>query len=84
MAPGGLEKFPLTRNFQGATLDPQQARQRADINRARSLLAKRELHRLLELALDPMFTGTIAVELSAKEGRLGQPKVSLIRWPADE
>ncbi len=53
---------------------------RADLNRSRRLLAVRELDRLLAEAIHPAFRGTVAVEISAKDGRLSEPKTTRIRF----
>lgn len=58
-------------------------RNRADVNRARKIIAVRELQRLLEEAIDPKFTGNVAVEIAAKQGRLNTPKTRREQWPED-
>jgi hypothetical protein len=56
---------------------------RADNNREKSMSAIRHFHRLLGLAADPRFCGTIAVEVSAKNGRYGKPKLTLVEYDRD-
>ena len=56
---------------------------RADVNRARVLQAVRELQRLLNEALKPDFTGTVAVEVASKQGRLNTPRVTRTHFPEE-
>ena len=44
------------------------------------LLAISELDKLLDVACDPAFRGTIGVEISVKDGRLAEPKTTLVRF----
>ena len=39
-----------------------------------------EWSRLLAVVTDPKFTGSVSIELSAKDGRPGQPKVTQTRY----
>lgn len=59
---------------------------RADVNRVKTLAAVRQLHRLMALAVAPGFHGTVGVEVSAKDGVLGNPKLTLVEYDrsADE
>lgn len=57
-----------------------EATRRADNNREKQLAAVKHLHRLLALAMSPNFSGTIAVEVSAKDGALGRPKMTLVEY----
>lgn len=61
-------------------LSHNEATKRQDNNRAKSVSAVRHLHRLLGLAADPKFCGTIAVEVSAKNGSFGRPKLTLVEF----
>jgi len=56
---------------------------RADVNRARKIQAIRELSRLLEEAISPGFTGTVAVEVSSRAGSLGGVCTTRTAWPAE-
>lgn len=56
---------------------------RADVNRARRLQAVRELDLLLKEASEPGFTGSVIVEISAKEGRLGDPVTTRRKYVRD-
>lgn len=40
----------------------------------------RELERLLDRATDPQFTGTVGLELSSKEGRPGEPRITVTQY----
>jgi len=51
-----------------------------ELNRARRLLATKELDRLLETASDHRFTGSVSVTIDAKNGRLGQPRLKTDRF----
>ena len=53
---------------------------RADNNRYKLASAVRKLHQLLALAADPQFCGTIAVEVSSKNGSYGRPKFTLVEY----
>lgn len=59
---------------------PHDETKRADNNRVKSISALRHLHRLMALAADPKFSGTIAVEISAKDGFYGRPKLTLVEY----
>ncbi len=48
------------------------------------LMAIRLLDRLLRKATKPSFRGTVGVELSAKEGRLSQPKTTCVQFGSDD
>jgi hypothetical protein len=54
--------------------------ERISSNRQRRLDAIRTLERLLREAADEEFRGTVAVELPAKDGRLGAVKETRIRF----
>jgi len=57
----------------------------ADHNRAMRLTIIRHLERLLREATNTGFTGLVAVEIAAKDGRLGdKPKFTRVQYgPAD-
>ena len=57
--------------------------QRADVNRARKIQSLREWTRLLAEAVNPEFTGKIAIEIPVLNGNLGQLVVTCVRRPAD-
>jgi len=57
----------------------------ADHNRAMRLTIVRNLDRLLNEATAPGFAGTVGVEISAKDGRLGdKPKFTRVRVGAED
>ncbi len=62
---------------------PIEETRRTDNNRAKALSAIRQLQRLLALATHPQFDGTIAVEISAKAGFLGRPKLTHVEFDRD-
>ncbi len=51
-----------------------------DHNRQQRLAAVRKLEQLIAAAVDPNFRGTISVEISAKDARLGDVKSSLVSY----
>jgi len=57
-----------------------EATQRADNNREKSVRLIQALHRLLAVAAEPKFCGTIAVEISVKDGVFGRPKTTLVSY----
>lgn len=63
-----------TRSAETSTVTP------GDRNRAARLTAIRELDRLLSLATDPEFRGTVVVEVSSKAGRLAGPKTTIVQF----
>lgn len=74
----------MTKNFSGEKTPPEREEiRRADVNRARKIQAISVLQALLARALDPRFTGTIAVEVNAKAGNLGPVKRSLVEYPEE-
>jgi len=52
----------------------------ADRNRDRHQRAIEGLAELLQKAAAPTFRGTIGVEIPAKDGRLGEPKFTCVRF----
>lgn len=64
--------------------DRQTDTKRADNNRERTVAALRRFHELLALAADPRFSGTIAVEISAKDGTYGRPKFTHVEYGRDD
>lgn len=56
----------------------------AELNRARRLQTIRGLENLLRVATAPGFRGTIGVEISAKDSRLGVPKFTEVRFGLGE
>jgi hypothetical protein len=74
----------LTKNFSHEkTPTEREEIRRADVNRARKIQAVSILQGLLARALDPRFTGTVGVEISAKAGNLGPVKRTLVEFPED-
>ena len=57
---------------------------RADVNRARKLLAHRGLDRLLAEATHPSYTGEVSVTLTVRDGRLGTPKLGSMRFATED
>jgi len=53
---------------------------RADNNREREVTAIRRLRQMLAIAADPKFRGTVAVEISAKDGYYNPPKYTLVEY----
>ena len=51
--------------------------QTADVIIAKRLWLHRKWDELWDLATDPAFTGTIGIEISAKAGRPGEPRVKI-------
>jgi hypothetical protein len=53
----------------------------------RNEATKKGLHRevdiLLTMLADPSYKGSISVELSAKDGVLNEPKITVVRWGVD-
>lgn len=62
---------------------PTDETQRADNNRVKHVSAMRRFQQLLALAADPAFSGTVAVEISAKDGHFGRPKCTLVEYDRD-
>ena len=52
----------------------------ADRIHAVRLYTLSEWSRLLALVTDPKFTGTVSIEISGKDGRPGEPKVTQTRY----
>ncbi len=63
-----------------ANLSKSDETKRQGNNRERSMRAIRHLHRLLGIAADPKFSGTIAVEINAKNGLFGPPKLTEVKF----
>jgi len=61
-----------------------EAENRSALNRARRLQAIRELDLLLGEAVHAEFRGTVSVEISAKNGRLAEPKATRVRFGSSE
>jgi hypothetical protein len=53
---------------------------RSNNNSQKKTAALADLHRLLKLIEQPGFDGTIAVELSAKDGFLARPKSTIVQY----
>lgn len=49
----------------------------ADVIVAKRLWLHRKWDDLWDMATDPKFTGTIGIEISAKDGRPGEPRVKI-------
>ena len=49
----------------------------ADVIVAKRLWLHRRMDALWDVATDPTFTGTIGIEISAKAGRPGEPRVKI-------
>lgn len=78
------ERFPLTKNFADEKTPAEREKiRRADVNRARKVQALSILQSLLARALDPRFTGTIGVSVSAKAGNLGPVKRTQVEYPEE-
>ena len=54
--------------------------QRADNNREKQIAAIRRLAQLCAVASDAKFCGTVAVEISAKDGLFNPPKYTLVEY----
>lgn len=64
----------------GNLQDARAGTRQADRNRERRQAAKEQFIKLLELASQPGFCGTVAVEVSAKDGALGKPKYTQVQY----
>jgi hypothetical protein len=59
---------------------PKKARRPADENRRRRLEIIAELDRLMAKQLDPAFKGNVEVRIPSKDGRIGEPQFTVVRF----